>query len=785
MNVLPNLNRVSLDKLEERKLGTKFPFGRWKKLSSAHRRKFVYLDLYEARMAQAARELQQAIKDIRNSAGSPATYASVLRCICRESLISLYSAFVHLLLDHIAYAPVDYDGGRPRPDTPVVQSLHFISPSLGKWFRWPLFRTRNAFKSLVPDPHSFDTYASNYLNIPFELNVSLTADEPFSSPFFIRFEQKGEYKVAAGELEGVPFIRMTSTAVETLAKTLRCLSLTQILGTDCRLSNLIAVSKSDLRQIKGYRPSIPTLAKLLYYLVENPQKSAVLDKGIKNIGKKPDQSTRLLKRFLVTAAGMLMLTPGALCGYDVWVIPLFNMRPTPRYEAGEDEHNQRALIPGEKMGTWVVMLRSRANVRVLEKHLTEQGHKLVRFLRETESPPQLSVSYGTGNLEYEKVLRECIHVEEDVLKKLNQLKGRIKDALKNNNVKETYEKWDFFQNIAAYSQVALQLFLDLHRVVQNEEVVEHDPELEIRNSPIIFLYSGPGCGKEMLSETIYALSNRASGLGLEEKADRAWHYIQRWKKLYPDSVKFFYPSSPIFWKKKSSKDFVSKLFKADSGPRQERRFQVVNCAMLPKNDCMTDLVGSLKAPAGLFRAHIQYGGIFLDEFNTLAPGSEHLLLRAMDKPYEVKVPTLSDAGLIKSVTAYPDIRPLVIFASNKTPQQLVANGFNPAVIYRISQNFFRIPPLRERKEDIAVAFLQMVLKWKSELKPKRIEINGLRLICELPWPDNYRGLKGVANELESWRMMRHITAEELSFDEIVGAVSRRELLHEALPARQV
>jgi len=129
-----------------------------------------------------------------------------------------------------------------------------------------------------------------------------------------------------------------------------------------------------------------------------------------------------------------------------------------------------------------------------------------------------------------------------------------------------------------------------------------------------------------------------------------------------------------------------------------------------------------------------------------------------------------------------------IFASNKQLSELKDIGFNEAIIYRICQNYFEIPPLRERKEDIAI-FINYYI-WKNNYKIendkisqdpdkgciKYIDLKGLRLLCELKWSDNYRGVKGFINDLLSDRKRRRIHTHEISFEEIFECIKRRKLL---------
>lgn len=124
--------------------------------------------------------------------------------------------------------------------------------------------------------------------------------------------------------------------------------------------------------------------------------------------------------------------------------------------------------------------------------------------------------------------------------------------------------------------------------------------------------------------------------------------------------------------------------------------------------------------------------MFFDEFNTLNPNLDAVFLRFLEKPYRYMVELPND-------TYAPEAGLLVLMASNKDQAELIKVGFNPAVVFRATENFFRIPPLRERKEDIAVFVLQQLLDRKENTNKQciknmhRVSTEGMRLICDMIW----------------------------------------------------
>lgn len=169
------------------------------------------------------------------------------------------------------------------------------------------------------------------------------------------------------------------------------------------------------------------------------------------------------------------------------------------------------------------------------------------------------------------------------------------------------------------------------------------------------------------------------------------------------------------------------------------------------------------------------GTLFLDEFNTLPYYLSIKFLRIFESPYEIEMPWDSQRYRMS-------VNILTIFASNLDSLGLIERKFSPAVIGRITQNTFEIPPLRDRKEDIAVFVNSYLQKLKNKDKEgmiknvTRINLDALRLICELPWLDNYRGIKGLLDEIILERKYRRIAMPNITFDEVIKAIAKRELL---------
>lgn len=182
--------------------------------------------------------------------------------------------------------------------------------------------------------------------------------------------------------------------------------------------------------------------------------------------------------------------------------------------------------------------------------------------------------------------------------------------------------------------------------------------------------------------------------------------------------------------------------------RKNGPFVAINCAALTESLLESELfgyvggafTGALKSgKAGLFEM-ADGGTIFLDEISEVSPTTQAKLLRVLQ---EKEVRRLGDDRIISI-----DVR--VITATNKSLQKLVDElKFRSDLYYRISVLKLKIPPLRERREDIRVLFEEF-LKYYSvslEREPPIIDDSCYDLILKYRWPGNIRELRNFAERL--------------------------------------
>ncbi|MDR2367531.1 MAG: sigma-54 dependent transcriptional regulator [Deltaproteobacteria bacterium] len=183
-----------------------------------------------------------------------------------------------------------------------------------------------------------------------------------------------------------------------------------------------------------------------------------------------------------------------------------------------------------------------------------------------------------------------------------------------------------------------------------------------------------------------------------------------------------------------------------NGPRADRPFVAVNCGAIPQNLMESEFFGHVKgaftgadrAKTGLV-AEADGGTLFLDEVSELPLEMQVKLLRVLQ---EEEVRKIGENAPIKV-----DLR--VVAATNKNLKDEVAQGrFREDLYYRLNVISLRMPPLRERPEDIPLLvahFLSQAVA-KNNLQPKRMAPAAIRVMAAQTWSGNVRALKNVVEQ---------------------------------------
>jgi two-component system NtrC family response regulator len=193
-------------------------------------------------------------------------------------------------------------------------------------------------------------------------------------------------------------------------------------------------------------------------------------------------------------------------------------------------------------------------------------------------------------------------------------------------------------------------------------------------------------------------------------------------------------------------------------PRAEKAFVAVNCAAIPAELLESELfghargafTGAVRDRLGRFR---QAGGgtLFLDEIGEMPLPLQAKLLRVLQEK------VVDEVGGDKPIPV--DIRILV--ATNRDLLERIREGtFREDLFYRLNVVEIRVPPLRERPEDIP----PLVEHFMREISPdRRISVppEVMEALTARPWPGNVRELKNACE-----RMVILCRGEEVSVDDL-------------------
>src|SRR5262245_9278183 len=174
-------------------------------------------------------------------------------------------------------------------------------------------------------------------------------------------------------------------------------------------------------------------------------------------------------------------------------------------------------------------------------------------------------------------------------------------------------------------------------------------------------------------------------------------------------------------------------------PRWRGPFIAINCAALPEHLLESELfgfergafTGAQQAKPGQIELAAS-GVLFLDEVTEMTPAAQAKFLRVLQEREFLRL------GGTRPVRV--NVR--VIAASNRNLDDAVADGqFRADLYYRLNVFDIRIPPLRERRDDIlplAAGFLREFAGGKAELTPEAMEA-----LRRHDWPGNVRELRNV------------------------------------------
>ncbi len=195
----------------------------------------------------------------------------------------------------------------------------------------------------------------------------------------------------------------------------------------------------------------------------------------------------------------------------------------------------------------------------------------------------------------------------------------------------------------------------------------------------------------------------------------------------------------------TGKELVARAVYQHSG-RAHAPFLAINCAAIPEALLESELFGHEKgAFTGAERRRIGKfeqctgGTLFLDEIGDMTPLTQTKLLRVLQDQ------TFERVG--GNETIRTDVR--LIAATNHDLEKLVAEGeFRKDLYYRLSSFTIKLPPLRERGEDVTLLVDHFLRRFSRELnkEAKVVAPEALEVLRKYHWPGNLRELQSVLKQ---------------------------------------
>jgi two-component system response regulator PilR (NtrC family) len=211
----------------------------------------------------------------------------------------------------------------------------------------------------------------------------------------------------------------------------------------------------------------------------------------------------------------------------------------------------------------------------------------------------------------------------------------------------------------------------------------------------------------------------------------------------------------------TGKELVAKAIHYNS-PRKEKPFVTLNCGAIPESLIESELFGHMKGAftdaiatkKGLFEVADE-GTIFLDEISELPLLMQVKLLRVLQDKEFKRVGGTEDIRV--------DVR--IISATNKDLEEGVKEKcFREDLFYRLNVIQIKLPPLRDRKEDIQILANHFLKKYSEELSKNILKITpeALQILLNYDYPGNVRELQNIIERAVALEGSQELTSHNLS-----------------------
>lgn len=199
----------------------------------------------------------------------------------------------------------------------------------------------------------------------------------------------------------------------------------------------------------------------------------------------------------------------------------------------------------------------------------------------------------------------------------------------------------------------------------------------------------------------------------------------------------------------------------DNSPRRREKYFAINCGSIPEGTIDSELFGHEK---GSFTGAIgesegyfgiaNKGTIFLDEVGELPLATQARLLRVLETGEYIRV---GGQEIRKT-----NVR--IVAATNVNMQKAVSEGkFREDLYYRLNTIPIKMPPLRDRGEDIVLLFRLFAMQMAEKYHLPKITLTdeARQILLQYKWPGNVRQLKNITEQMSVLSEKREIDAETL------------------------
>lgn len=215
----------------------------------------------------------------------------------------------------------------------------------------------------------------------------------------------------------------------------------------------------------------------------------------------------------------------------------------------------------------------------------------------------------------------------------------------------------------------------------------------------------------------------------------------------------------------------------DHSLRKTKRYIAINCGSIPEGTIDSELFGHVKGSfTGAISDHDGYfgaangGTLFLDEVGELPLSTQVRLLRVLETGEYIPV-----GGSEPKKT---DVR--IVAATNVQIEKAIREGkFREDLYYRLCTISVKMPPLRERGEDVLLLFKKFAMDTAQQYSipdPLRLTPEAGRVMMSYKWPGNIRQFKNVVEQMSILSEERVITPEILAHYEITPSSETTDLV---------